>query len=347
MIHKSERDLFSKNFKKTQNSVLAYKAMIEKDNQNLFDVANRSFEFLDEVFEDLFFVSNETKRGIFKNTGKLIGAALSLGGSYSLELQNKHYSDVHEAIYEPMIHSLQNIEDRTKESLESIGNSLKGLNESLRPVRKVFNSTAYETKNLKLNQYEKFQVGFDTSMNVGFGGLVGGTVALGAWGVVSIVGAASTGTAISSLSGVAATNATLAWFGGGSLAAGGAGMAGGFWVLGGIIAAPMMYFVTKNAYKKVEEVKEQKNKLLSEAERLQGMLPNARTQLLEVRKYDAHISATLQKYLPLITKELQVYKSHCPMLFRLFGGKMNPKQKESFDRLTQLVSETFIQLGLK
>lgn len=49
---------------------------------------------------------------------------------------------------------------------------------------------------------------------------------------VMAFGAASTGTAISSLSGAAATNATLAWLGGGSLAAGGGGMAAGTAVLG-------------------------------------------------------------------------------------------------------------------
>jgi hypothetical protein len=52
--------------------------------------------------------------------------------------------------------------------------------------------------------------------------------------------AASTGTAIGSLSGAAATNATLAWFGGGALAAEGAGMAGGAAILGGIAVAPVV-----------------------------------------------------------------------------------------------------------
>ncbi|MBR2571832.1 MAG: hypothetical protein IKE30_06850 [Clostridia bacterium] len=52
--------------------------------------------------------------------------------------------------------------------------------------------------------------------------------------------AASTGTAIASLSGAAATNATLAFFGGGSLAAGGMGIAGGTAVLGGLVAGPAL-----------------------------------------------------------------------------------------------------------
>ncbi|MCR5796324.1 MAG: hypothetical protein K6G63_00185, partial [Eubacterium sp.] len=52
--------------------------------------------------------------------------------------------------------------------------------------------------------------------------------------------AASTGTAIASLSGAAASNATLAFFGGGSLAAGGMGIAGGTAVLGGLVAGPAL-----------------------------------------------------------------------------------------------------------
>ena len=45
--------------------------------------------------------------------------------------------------------------------------------------------------------------------------------------VATTFGTASTGTAISTLSGAAATNAALAWLGGGAAAAGGGGMASG------------------------------------------------------------------------------------------------------------------------
>lgn len=72
-------------------------------------------------------------------------------------------------------------------------------------------------------------------------GLTGGALtAFGAYSAASALATASTGTAIASLHGVAATNATLAWFGGGSIAAGGAGMAGGAAVLGGIVAGPAL-----------------------------------------------------------------------------------------------------------
>lgn len=53
-------------------------------------------------------------------------------------------------------------------------------------------------------------------------------------GTVGALATASTGTAISTLSGAAATNATLAWLGGGSLASGGGGVAAGATVLSGI-----------------------------------------------------------------------------------------------------------------
>ena len=60
----------------------------------------------------------------------------------------------------------------------------------------------------------------------GAAGLAGGIGApMTAWMLVGAFGTASTGTAIGSLSGAAATSATAAWFGGGAVAAGGLGMA--------------------------------------------------------------------------------------------------------------------------
>lgn len=93
----------------------------------------------------------------------------------------------------------------------------------------------------ELNQMEKMAT---KSLELESGllsGAAGGALAgLGAYGSVGLLATASTGTAISTLSGVAATNATLAWLGGGSLAAGGFGMAGGMIALGGIVAGPAL-----------------------------------------------------------------------------------------------------------
>lgn len=71
-------------------------------------------------------------------------------------------------------------------------------------------------------------------------GVVGAGTAAGMVGLATTVGVASTGTAIATLSGAAAESAILAWFGGGSLAAGGLGIAGGSLVFGGVAVGPAL-----------------------------------------------------------------------------------------------------------
>ncbi|MGR7026355.1 hypothetical protein [Geodermatophilus sp. URMC 62] len=74
----------------------------------------------------------------------------------------------------------------------------------------------------------------------GMAALTGAGAYAGIPGAVTALGAASTGTAISSLSGAAAQSATMAWLGGGSLAAGGGGVALGTAALGVVTIGPTM-----------------------------------------------------------------------------------------------------------
>ncbi|MFH7027813.1 MAG: hypothetical protein ACHBN1_21050 [Heteroscytonema crispum UTEX LB 1556] len=87
----------------------------------------------------------------------------------------------------------------------------------------------------------------------------------GAIGVATSIGAASTGTAISSLGGAAAWNATLAWFGGGAIAAGGGGMALGTVVLGGITVLPALaiggFFAARQGEKAMTKAREHEAKV--------------------------------------------------------------------------------------
>ena len=95
-----------------------------------------------------------------------------------------------------------------------------------------------------------FDLACDLDGNIGAGrtllGGAGSAAGMGAgvgaatWAAAGMFGAASTGTPIAALSGVAASNATLAFLGGGSLAAGGGGMAVGTAVLGGVVAVPAL-----------------------------------------------------------------------------------------------------------
>lgn len=103
--------------------------------------------------------------------------------------------------------------------------------------------------------------------------------------VATTFGTASTGTAISALSGAAATNAALAWLGGGALAAGGGGMAAGQallalagpigWGIAGTSILASVLFAVRNHFKiqenkrneiikikeYIEALKELKNKI--------------------------------------------------------------------------------------
>ncbi len=116
------------------------------------------------------------------------------------------------------------------------------------------------------------------------------------------LGAASTGTAISSLAGAAATNATLAAIGGGSLATGGLGIAGGTAILGAAVAAPVLAIAgwaynshgeeaLKNAYKADREVDAAVEKLSKSIERLK-----------DIKKYASKIEEILKQKFDVFTK---------------------------------------------
>lgn len=84
------------------------------------------------------------------------------------------------------------------------------------------------------------------------------------YGLVGTLAAASTGTAITALSGAAATNATLAWLGGGTIAAGGGGVAAGTVVLGGLAVGPALLVASFFAHAKAGDIENQVEKHISE-----------------------------------------------------------------------------------
>lgn len=118
------------------------------------------------------------------------------------------------------------------------------------------------------NEYYK-ALGKNTGKGIAGVGTGIGVATMGpsaAMGVATTFGVASTGTAISSLSGAAATNAALAWLGGGTIAAGGGGMSAGGalltlagpigWAIGGIslLASGVVIFVKRKDKKIIDEV---------------------------------------------------------------------------------------------
>lgn len=132
-------------------------------------------------------------------------------------------------------------------------------------------------------------------------GTAGGFAASGATtAAVMAWGTASTGAAISSLSGVAATNATLAALGGGSLAAGGGGIALGTTVLGaatlgvGLLVGGIVFSVTGSV-------------LSNKADKAwEDMLKNEKT-MKRISKYLFELEKVATKYNTLLLKVNDLY----------------------------------------
>lgn len=147
---------------------------------------------------------------------------------------------------------LESLREETNQKFEELGklkvhifsNQIKHIVDILKKTKDVGSNIKDFEGKFSIEELKQMETMVLNSLKIENGllsGATGGALAgLGAYGSVGILASASTGTAISTLSGVAATNATLAWLGGGSLAAGGFGMAGGMIALGGIVAGPAL-----------------------------------------------------------------------------------------------------------
>lgn len=175
---------------------------------------------------------------------------------------------------------------------------------------------AYKREDINLPDYEakelkKVSIGANVLLG-GVGGAAAGTAggfaAAGATtSAVMALGTASTGIAISSLSGAAATNATLAVLGGGSIAAGGGGMALGTAVLGGatlgvgLLVGGIVFNVTGSklsdkadeAYKQAKRTKREVKKIVGYFDELTSAAQPFKTSLTEIENQYRKRLATL------------------------------------------------------
>jgi len=135
----------------------------------------------------------------------------------------------------------------------------------------------------------------------------GALLSIGAYNGVGLLATASTGTAISSLSGVAASNATLAWLGGGSLATGGLGIAGGTAMLGGIALGPAILVSSIFAIKKSSDYLDKAYDYESEVDMKVATIESVigRLEAIEMRVNES--GRVLNKFSEALKKELIEY----------------------------------------
>ena len=158
-----------------------------------------------------------------------------------------------------------------KQKLDALDARIMPFLSMFKQLKNVELTSSDELERLKVGEFSEVKIAelqhsCETASSVlqglaaGAAGAAGGALtAFGAYSGTMMFATAGTGTAISTLSGVAATNATLAWLGGGTLAAGGMGVAGGMMVLGGLVAGPALLIFASifaaNASKKLAEAK--------------------------------------------------------------------------------------------
>lgn len=150
--------------------------------------------------------------------------------------------------------------------------------------------------------------------------------------VATTFGTASTGTAISALSGAAATNAAMAWLGGGALAAGGGGTAAGGallalagpigWTVAGATLLASIALFTKNKFENREAKQEALTSVKQNTALIKGM--------------DAQIDDLLQRTASL--RELLV-RSYSEAL-RYFGADYRALSAPQQSQLVALVNNT-------
>ncbi|WP_262122522.1 hypothetical protein [Anaerococcus sp. Marseille-Q5996] len=272
----------------------------------------------------------------------------------------------------------------TNITIEDLGNHTKKLYESLTKIQDSFDNIRNVPSDiLKYKNFEKAKSDWikqaeniekeynntlvkNTRAAAAGAGLGISVVTLGptaAMGVATTFGLASTGTAISALSGAAATNAALAWLGGGALVAGGGGMAAGNaflamagpagWAIAAIsLAASGLLFWKNNKDKNhlenlfaaishrdvksyelaIVEILERIKRIDDECEKLDEAIKNIKTFGLDYDLMTEKQQYTLGSYINLLHSSTQ-------LLINPINGLKEKFSKEDFDSFVDMKSK--------
>lgn len=284
---------------------------------------------------------------------------LTLGQSAKLNEAKDSYQqkyDQYLALYkkaEEYKKELDEIEIVTQKALAEAKEYLARSEKVIKASVKEKNEINVNHKTQTLDKTDQFKDGLNSSLRVGAGPIVGGSLLLGSWGLVAALGSASTGAVISGLSGVAATNATLAWFGGGALAAGGAGMLGGFIVLFIIFMIPTFYFATRLTIRKTNQYKAEIMKLDNAIIQTSELIHDFPAILSTAEIKKINILNICENFIFVAAENLKILRPAgilkvSKRIFRNFTSNIryNSRETEALEKLTQSVTLFLTEIRL-
>ncbi len=221
---------------------------------------------------------------------------------------NSAYQDIcssGESLYNTRVKAAKTIND-VEDLVNSIANHPKTFDTDIGEIK---------TNRLKFADAQRIaQEEFDNAKKgatgaiagVGAGAAIAAAAPSAAMWFATTFGTASTGTAISALSGAAATNAALAWLGGGVIGVG-SGMAGGSALLsflagpaGWIIGGATLLTTVAVTHKKKKELEEKKQRELRKIKEATTSAKTTRSKILQLHTQVAEL------YSPLVTKQYQL-----------------------------------------
>ncbi|WP_187845573.1 glycine zipper family protein [Helicobacter pylori] len=163
------------------------------------------------------------------------------------------------------------------------------------------------------NQYREVDF-FDVSGAVAGSAIGGMLAAYGAYAGVGMLASTAGGVAIAELSGVAATNATLAWLGGGALSVGGFGMVGGMAVLGGLVAGPALailgFFSTSKMEEKLDDAKAYYSQVEAASKKADVMIDDLRSVEKMAKLFTRQITKFDALFFSLAQEAIATMKKH-------------------------------------
>lgn len=220
-----------------------------------------------------------------------IATSVAVGAQQGLSAKSKF--DEAKRIYDKAVNDynkekevFEPIQKETNRAVETLAKAKKKIAENLLAFNKVFGQLKNPSRFGKIDVKSDVVKGIDTNIDFDaysisleefstgiLKAFTGGSLAQLALsgGISSVITTAGTGTAMSALHGAAASNAVLAAMGGGTIAHGGLGMAGGAMMMKGLAFAPALAFTgimmngkAEDALKDAERVKTESEKGISD-----------------------------------------------------------------------------------